>query len=587
MPVLLRGWRRRKVHRAGREAAGSMLFWMRPTHFGKRIWQAGLLGVVAASPVAACGDEPAAARVDRVRAMQVEAEATGRAPWGHWGDRPDVYAAWSNHSNRLVPVYSFGIGLDPLARERSVYRHADRLTALYGRLPERTLAPDADYMDQTDVARLQQMAVDAGKKYVVLMVFDGLDWDMTRTAAITASGSVGYASGRGTGLAFQDYRGVVTDFGLCVTSPANAGTQTDVDAQTLKNPGGETPGGYDPARGGATAWESRRDLRYLIGRDRDCPHAVTDSAASATALCSGRKTYNDAINVGPQGEQFEPIARRLQARGFAVGAVSSVPVSHATPACAYANNVSRDDYQDIARDMLGERSIAHPDTALAGLDVLIGGGWGVQGVPAQERDQGMNFEPGNKYVADSTRAAIDASRGGRYVVAERTPGRRGADVLAAAARDAADRGLRLFGFFGARDGHLPFRTADGDFNPAGSPVADPTADALRKKYGGTIRYTPADVEENPTLAEMTTAALDVLAARGRCWLLVEAGDVDWAAHANNIDTCIGAVHSGDAAFRAVVAWIESRRAWDDAVVIVTSDHGHMFVLTDPQAFARQ
>jgi alkaline phosphatase len=34
-----------------------------------------------------------------------------------------------------------------------------------------------------------------------------------------------------------------------------------------------------------------------------------------------------------------------------------------------------------------------------------------------------------------------------------------------------------------------------------------------------------------------------------------------------------------------VKWIERNGGWDDTVVIVTSDHGHMFVLTDPQAFA--
>jgi alkaline phosphatase len=67
---------------------------------------------------------------------------------------------------------------------------------------------------------------------------------------------------------------------------------------------------------------------------------------------------------------------------------------------------------------------------------------------------------------------------------------------------------------------------------------------------------------------------------------VEAGDVDWACHGNNIDNCIGAVHDGDAAFRAVVEWVEARDAWDDTAVIVTSDHGHLFVLTDPAAFAR-
>ena len=61
--------------------------------------------------------------------------------------------------------------------------------------------------------------------------------------------SVAYDAGRGTGLSFQDYRGTVTDFGLCVTSPANDGTTVDVDAQAVTNPGGKTPGGYSAARG--------------------------------------------------------------------------------------------------------------------------------------------------------------------------------------------------------------------------------------------------------------------------------------------------------------------------------------------------
>ncbi len=63
--------------------------------------------------------------------------------------------------------------------------------------------------------------------------------------------------------------------------------------------------------------------------------------------------------------------------------------------------------------------------------------------------------------------------------------------------------------------------------------------------------------------------------------MVEAGDVDWANHANNIDSSIGAVLSGDAAVKVVFDWIESRNAWDDSLVIVTADHGHFFHLTDP------
>jgi alkaline phosphatase len=539
-----------------------------------------------AAPAAVPAAVPAArAAADPVRALQAEAEATGRAAWGHWGEQPEKYVGWSNHSNRLIPVYTFGMSLAGVAGPRSVYRDAERLAALYGRLPEATLDETAEHFDQTDVYRLQMAAVEAGKKYVFLVVFDGMDWTLTRTAAIAARGRVAYDSGRGTGFQFQDYRGVETDFGFCVTSPANDGTKVDVDAQAVRNPGGERPGGYDPVRGGRAPWDPGALARYLTGRDRERPHAVTDSAASATSLCTGRKTYNDAINVDVRGAHLEPLARTLQARGFGVGVVTSVPISHATPACGYANNVTRDDYQDIARDLLGEPSIAHP-APLPGLDVVVGTGHGVRGTAESDKDQGKNFEPGSKYVADSTVAAVDAARGGRYRVAVRTPGRRGDDVLAEAARDAAGRGLRLLGLFGVKEGNLPYQTADGDFDPVGCrPEQPPSADRLRKKYCPLEPYSAADLAENPTLADMTRAALEVLGGRDRFWLMVEAGDVDWAAHANDIDAAIGAVKSGDAAFQAVVKWIERRDAWKDAVVIVTSDHGHMFVLDDPAAFA--
>jgi alkaline phosphatase len=533
----------------------------------------------------AAPDDLHVAAPDRIRQMQADAEAAGRASWGYWGDQPRKYVSHSSHSNRLIPVYSFGMNLDAVSGTNSVYRDAGKLESLYGRLPDHTLNPEAEYFDQTDIYRLQMAAADAGKKIIVLVVFDGMDWHTTRTAAIATRGRVEYSEGRGTGFSFQDYGNAPTDFGFCVTSPANDKTTFDVDAQAVKNPGGEVPGGYDPTRGGSTPWDRRASLTYLIGKDRDVPHAYTDSAASAMSLCTGRKSYNDAINVDVDGDHVEPIARTLQQRGYVVGAVSSVPASHATPACSYANNVTRDDYHDIARDLVGLPSIAHRAEPLPGLDVVIGGGFGVRA--EEEKDQGANFEPGLKYVAGSTLAAIDSAQGGRYRLALRTPGRSGREVLAEAAADATSRGLRLFGLFGAAEGHLPFQTANGDHDPAAGnlPTDDEEVDALRKKYGSAIRYTEADLVENPSLAEMATTAMDVLAARGRFWLMLEAGEVDWASHANNIDNAIGAVRSGDAAVKAVFDWIERHQAWDDAVVIVTSDHGHAFVLTEPEAFA--
>lgn len=96
----------------------------------------------------------------------------------------------------------------------------------------------------------------------------------------------------------------------------------------------------------------------------------------------------------------------------------SVPISHATPAASYAHNVSRDDYQDLTRDMLGLPSIAHPQTPLPGLDVVIGGGYGNTGDAKRgNASQGDNFVEGNIYLTDSDLQSISVEHGGRYVTA--------------------------------------------------------------------------------------------------------------------------------------------------------------------------
>jgi alkaline phosphatase len=266
-----------------------------------------------------------------------------------------------------------------------------------------------------------------------------------------------------------------------------------------------------------------------------------------------------------------------------------VPIGHATPACSYAHNVDRDDYQDITRDLLGRPSIAHPKKPLPGLDVLIGGGFGdnaamtggtavtdsVTGAKTGQTSQGQgaNFVPGNIWLTDADRAAVDVANGGKYVVAERTAGANGRDALLSAAKEAASSNQRLFGFYGigSLKGHLPFATADSDYQPT-----------VGRNNKAEV-YSPADIAENPTLADMTAAALTVLGKNPKgFWLMIEAGDVDWANHDNNLDNSIGAVNSGDRAFKVVTDWVEQHSNWNESVVIVTADHGHYFWLDQPE-----
>lgn len=532
-----------------------------------------LLAVVLLLPAAAT-----ARAQDYVREMQSLAISTRATNWAHWGPNHRTYSSWLSHSTRLIPVYSFGMNLKSVKGEKSLYRSENRIKELYGFLPEETHNPRAAYFDQTDVYHLQKSAVAAGKKCIVLFVFDGMDWQTTQAAAIYKSQKL-YAEGRGSGLHFQDFRAPgandndFNDYGFYVTAPHSEGTKLNVDDQKITGQG-DIFGGYAYRLAGEKPWSTPVDPLYVIGKGQ-IKHAYPDSAATATSLCTGRKTYNAAINVDPFGRPLTTIAHELQEKKFSVGVVTSVPISHATPACAYARNVSRDDYQDLSRDMLGLPSVMHPQSPLPGVDVLIGAGFG----ESKDKDggQGKNFVPGNRYLTDADLKAIDAKSGGKYQIALRTAGQKGADVLSTGVKAAIDSKQRFLGFFGGPNGHLPFRTADGGYDPVrGMKDKDNLADAEI--------YKPADISENPTLAQMTVAALDVLKSRSEnMWLMVEAGDVDWANHQNNLDASIGAVLSGDDAFKATTDWIEKNVGWENAVVLLTADHGHYLVLDDPTA----
>ncbi len=285
--------------------------------------------------------------VDRVHDLQFQAMETGSASWGYWGANPQTYAGFQQHSNRLIPVYTFGVTLDGFKDQASIYRDSAKIEKLFRKVPNGTLNESADYFDQTQLYQLQAQAVANGKKYVILFIFDGLDWVNTMAAATVRLNRVAYSEGRGTGLHFLDYKTDVMDYGFMVTSPLTDRCNLDVDSQTCSRDD-ERCGGYAAKFGGATPWAKPSVSNYLMGTYRQQPDVVTDSAASATSMCSGIKTYNAAINVDVDGHQVETLARTLQAnRAFAVGVITSVPISHATPACAYANNVTRNDYQDL------------------------------------------------------------------------------------------------------------------------------------------------------------------------------------------------------------------------------------------------
>lgn len=90
---------------------------------------------------------------------------------------------------------------------------------------------------------------------------------------------------------------------------------------------------------------------------------ITDSAAGATAFASGVKTYNGAIGVNPDTASLPTILEEAKAIGLKTGLVATSTIVHATPASFFSHNKQRNNYEEIAVDMLG-----------GDVDFFIGGG---------------------------------------------------------------------------------------------------------------------------------------------------------------------------------------------------------------------
>ena len=81
-------------------------------------------------------------------------------------------------------------------------------------------------------------------------------------------------------------------------------------------------------------------------------NGVTDSAASGTALSTGKKTSNGRIGTDAEGNNIYSVAMVAKNAGMAVGIATTVCINHATPSAFYAHNENRNNYNEIAQWML-------------------------------------------------------------------------------------------------------------------------------------------------------------------------------------------------------------------------------------------
>lgn len=272
---------------------------------------------------------------------------------------------------------------------------------------------------------------------------------------------------------------------------------------------------------------------------------ATDSAAAATAMSTGVKTLNGAIGVDENSEPLEHAVDRAEKLGKSTGVITSVLLSHATPAGFSAHDRSRGNYEVISKEMIEE----------SGLEVIMGCG---------HPDYDKNGEA----------LPADAEKSYKYVGGEDTwkrivDGEAGGDCDGDGETDPWTLIQSRNAFQALTEGDTPKR-AIGVVPVQTSLQVERHMDKLTADDApGKVPY----LETSPTLAEMALGAINVLDNDpDGFYLMIEGGAVDWASHENYAPRMIEEMISYNEAIEAVVSWVEKNSSWDETLVIVTGDH---------------
>ena len=283
------------------------------------------------------------------------------------------------------------------------------------------------------------------------------------------------------------------------------------------------------------------------------PNYVTDSAASATGWSTGTKTYNGALGIDIRGTAQKTILELAKDQGFATGDITTSEIQDATPAALFSHISERDCYgpEEMTKDCAGEtlekggKGSVTEHLLATRPDVTMGGGAETFAQTATAGEyQGKTLE-------------VQAKERGYQIV-------RTASELANVSK--ADQDAPLLGLFA--DGNMPVRWA--------GPVA------VRQGYlqpAAKCTDNPKRGAEVPTLADMTTKAIELLAARTEgaqnpakgFFLQVEGASIDKRDHAADACGQIGETVDFD---EAVQKALEFAKKDGNTLVIATADHGH-------------
>ena len=275
---------------------------------------------------------------------------------------------------------------------------------------------------------------------------------------------------------------------------------------------------------------------------------VTDSAPSMAAYMTGVKMNNEVISMTPETSAFDaagkdylngtdstcpqsgngkPVTTLLEiakAAGMGTGAVTTTRITHATPAATFSHSCHRDGENNIAAQAV-PGGAGYNGALGDGVDVLLGGG----------RQFFLPATAGGKRTDGRDLTAELKAKGYTYV-----QDKAGFDGVATTTK-------KLVGLF--TSSHMAY-------------------DIDR------------DASKEPSLAEMTGKAIDLLGQNPKgFFLMVEGGRIDHALHETTARKALQDTVAFDDAIKAAIDKMQAKDpGLANTLIVVTADHDHTLVL---------
>ncbi|MFN3550321.1 MAG: alkaline phosphatase, partial [Endomicrobiia bacterium] len=236
---------------------------------------------------------------------------------------------------------------------------------------------------------------------------------------------------------------------------------------------------------------------------------VTDSAAAATAMSCGIKTKNRYLGIKEDKSWAENIVELAKKNGKSTGLITTVSITHATPAGFVAHTDSRD-----------EIVVAQQYIEFKNVDLFLGGG---------EEYFLPRTVNGSKRLDD--RDLVIEFKDAGYTIIGTKEELLNLDIY---------KTKKLLGLFKDLD----------------------KVYYIDRKFLG--------LENLPTLAEMSKVALEILSKnKNGFFLMIEGGKIDWGCHNNDIATVLWEIFEFNEAVKEVLKFLSKNK---NTLIIITSDH---------------